>query len=670
MSLVDQIEIEVKAKNVRKALHPTKPLAIYNYSEKVQYTKTWTPLLLQCRGLVLNLETDTVVAQPMRKFFNYAENKHVTSETEPFDVMEKLDGSLGQLFWFQDEWIFTSRGSFISEQAAEGMRMIKERPDLKLDKGLTYIFEIIYPANRIVVRYGDRRELVLLAVTKGNEDLPLSKVQDIANMHGFTAARTVTPRPPSELLAQNLENEEGYVIRFRSTGERVKIKFEQYVNLHRVSTNFSLKYVKAWFLEDPNMAIEDKLEQVPDENFDEVRETWTSMREKYDQERSKFKVEAQQYQDAAFGDVPESAMRPLICKVLRLIRTGTNANDAFESVSQEWALTCMREFPLKKVDTFQDRRPTTPLVKPTATLLLLIGPSGSGKSTFARSYINRLDNRGVIVSRDIIRQCLADPPSESLVNTLQHAMIMAAIRERKSIIIDNTNLQSQYIRDFFKKYHGMVSDIRVKIFDQIDMHECIQRVKDRVNGANVPTNVIRNQFAAFVKVKTEKCWERFSIEYPCEVRRERTSYQQQPSRVNVDRKPSAVVFDCDGTLMLNVKGRNPYDERRVLEDEPNHPIVRVCQQLSNEETIIICTGRTEGCRVDTERWIRDEGICHAKLYMRKIGDTRADYIIKEEMWKDIENRYFISLMFDDRKSVVEHARKLGYCVAQVDEGDF
>lgn len=672
-SLIDQIEREVKAKNVRKAVHPTKPLAIYNYAEKVQYTKAWTPLLMHCRGLILDLETGAVVARPMRKFFNYSENKHVTSETEPFDVMEKLDGSLGQLCWYKNEWIFTSRGSFISEQAAEGMRMIRERKNLDdLDKQYTYIFEIIYPANRIVVHYGARRDLVLLAVTKGDDDLPLTDVQTIARSYGFSVAKTVQPLPPAELGAQNLDNQEGYVLRFRSTGERVKIKFDQYVAMHRIETNFSLKHVKAWFLQDPNMIIEEKLDHVPDENFDDVRETWTAMRQKYDHERSSFHTEATKCEHTVFKDVPDSPMRALICKYLRLIRSDPSASSSSvkEDISREWAMNCMKEFPVKKLNTFQDRRPLTPAVKPTATLLLLIGASGSGKSTFARSYINRLDNKGVIVSRDIIRQCLPDTPSEDLVNTLQHAMILSAIREHKTIIIDNTNLQAQYIQNFFKKYHSLVSDIRVKLFDQVTVDECIERVNTRLNGAQVPATVIRKQYAAFLKVKEDQCWERLSIEFPCEVIKTKATYKQTPSRNNVERKPSTIIFDCDGTLTLNVHGRSPYDERRVLQDWANVPIVKVCRALQKNVKIIICTGRTEGCRGDTEIWLRKNGILYDSLHMRAIDDTRADYIIKQEMWETIEKDHFILAMFDDRDSVVKHARKLGYCVAQVAEGDF
>ena len=40
------------------------------------------------------------------------------------------------------------------------------------------------------------------------------------------------------------------------------------------------------------------------------------------------------------------------------------------------------------------------------------------------------------------------------------------------------------------------------------------------------------------------------------------------------------------------------------------------------------------------------------------------------MWKEIIKNYYIVAMIDDRKQVVDHARKLGFTVLQVDEGNF
>jgi RNA ligase len=128
---------------VIKQNHPTLPLSIYNYSRECQYNGLWDDITLNCRGLVLD-NKGNVVAKPFPKFFNYEEHKPEDIPNENFEVYEKMDGSLGIVFHYNNEWHVATRGSFTSEQAIKGMEMMKKYPIEKLDKGKTYLFEIIY----------------------------------------------------------------------------------------------------------------------------------------------------------------------------------------------------------------------------------------------------------------------------------------------------------------------------------------------------------------------------------------------------------------------------------------------------------------------------------------------------------------------------------------------
>lgn len=133
----------------------------------------------------------------------------------------------------------------------------------------------------------------------------------------------------------------------------------------------------------------------------------------------------------------------------------------------------------------------------------------------------------------------------------------------------------------------------------------------------------------------------------------------------------AIIFDIDGTLAINNSGRSPYDMRRVFEDDPNPAIISTAQdfyQLGYD--IIICSGRTDDGKQDTEKWLKIHNVKYHALYMRKNKDMRSDFIVKEEMWrKIIETNYIIS-MYDDRNQVVNHARSLGFIVCQVADGNF
>lgn len=145
----------VATKMVRHADNPRLPLTIYNYSQMVQYRKKWTDLLIRCRGLVVDQITGQVVASPMPKFFNYDEKRHEDFKIDECDVVERLDGSLGIFFKYRDEWVFASRGSFVSPQAKKGDEMARQKDLDKLcNSEYTYMFEVIYPDNRVVsVKY-------------------------------------------------------------------------------------------------------------------------------------------------------------------------------------------------------------------------------------------------------------------------------------------------------------------------------------------------------------------------------------------------------------------------------------------------------------------------------------------------------------------------------------
>ena len=130
-----------------KQVHPTLPLTIWNYSEKVQYESLWDDVTSQCRGLVTDDKGD-IVATPFKKFFNIEEGKH--TPTSEFDVYSKMDGSLGILFNYDGEWVMATRGSFTSDQAIKGMEMLSKYDYSRLNKGYTYLFEIIYDDTRIV----------------------------------------------------------------------------------------------------------------------------------------------------------------------------------------------------------------------------------------------------------------------------------------------------------------------------------------------------------------------------------------------------------------------------------------------------------------------------------------------------------------------------------------
>ena len=255
-----------------KQTHPSLPLTIWNYTEKVQYEMLWDDVTIQCRGLVTD-DAGSIVAKPFPKFFNYEEviDKGVIPwDSEYIYVQEKMDGTLGILFNYKDEWIMATRGSFTSDQAIKGLEIIKRNYDLnKFVKEVAYLCEIIYPENRIVVDYGDER-IIFLGATVPELEFNWTPAKAIFKTSGipeddivWSKMDTLSNETFKNYQDLNHHNKEGFVIRFYPSNYRVKIKFEEYVRLHKIMTNFSTRNV--WETLSNGEDILSSLVDVPDE---------------------------------------------------------------------------------------------------------------------------------------------------------------------------------------------------------------------------------------------------------------------------------------------------------------------------------------------------------------------------------------------------------------------
>jgi len=268
--------------------HPSLPISIYNYSRTCQYNNLWDSVTKDCRGLILDNEGN-VVAKPFPKFFNMEEHTPEEIPNEPFEVFEKLDGSLGILFNYNGEWILATKGSFTSDQAIRGMEILKKYKYERLLKGFTYLFEIIYPENRIVCQY-DYEDLILLAVIDNKDGYELRihdneihlegiRFKNLYNNLGFKIVKKYDGiRDYSELKSKISQNNEGFVVKFQN-GFRMKIKGEEYVRLHRILTGFS--NIDIWEYLKDNKDLDELLDRVPDEFDRWVRSTIKEIRYGY-----------------------------------------------------------------------------------------------------------------------------------------------------------------------------------------------------------------------------------------------------------------------------------------------------------------------------------------------------------------------------------------------------
>ena len=284
MKLADMIDVglldgHLADKVIKEQTHPTAPLLILNYTEKAQFDRLWDDVTLQCRGLIHNMETGEVVARPFRKFFNVGEYQGEMGHLETgVTVWPKLDGSLGILYHDGDGWAIATRGSFTSDQALHATEVLRTRyTAFEPIDGLTYLFEIIYPENRIVVDYGATDDLFLLTTIDTETGLSVG----VAGT-GWPGP-TIRPHPyeslTAALTAPQTENTEGFVLHWPATDLRLKFKFDEYVRLHRLVTGMSARHVWEFLALGPEgRPLLDLLGNVPDEFYDWVTTTAQSLR--------------------------------------------------------------------------------------------------------------------------------------------------------------------------------------------------------------------------------------------------------------------------------------------------------------------------------------------------------------------------------------------------------
>lgn len=230
-------------------------LIVCNYTDKCTFERAWDDKTMACRGLILRLDRPwpdatvavEIVALPFKKFFNLGEGDR-WPKSSLISVTEKLDGSLGILYRYKDEYRIATRGSFDGKQALWATEFLR-RYDLRdLPEDVTLLFEIVYPDNRIVVDYGAREDLVLLGVRSRymGDDYQPADVAKYAQRFGFhlpTVHSDIVSIDDALERAKTLDGgAEGWVLRFQD-GTRFKVKGARYLEIARLIAHLSRKHV-------------------------------------------------------------------------------------------------------------------------------------------------------------------------------------------------------------------------------------------------------------------------------------------------------------------------------------------------------------------------------------------------------------------------------------------
>ena len=290
-------------------------------------------------------------------------------------------------------------------------------------------------------------------------------------------------------------------------------------------------------------------------------------------------------------------------------------------------------------------------------IILTRGLPASGKSTWAKEFV-RFNPNTVRVSRDDLRAQMypgADyrDIDEDLITEAETALVRAALRQGKTVVVDAMHLQQRYINRWQKLGYPV---------EIVEFHtdEATLLVRNTNRESRVPNHVIVNNYKKFVnkdgslrKVKLNP--EEFIIDY---------------KYVPDNTKPTAVIVDIDGTLAHNDGHRSFYDYTQVMGDKPVWHVIDAANGLNTVHHTIVVSGRKAECREDTEAWLIMHGVQYDEFYMREDGDDRADTIVKMEILRDkIAPEFDVIAAIDDRPSVCEAWRKMGIPTFQVGDPD-
>jgi RNA ligase len=281
-----KLDIEEVKKRIDNGLiivrrHPFLDLRIFNYTNRTQHERLWDSYTRMCRGLIVDGQNN-ILNNPFPKFYNLGETEETMIQNLPCEVpsiTEKLDGMLGILYEEGDDVAISTRGAFDSPYAEWATNWLRlqgfEMDDFK--KGYTYLFEIIYPQNKILVDYGDRAELTLIAVRNNCNDHELNHIKEAKEL-GLSYAQEFSSddvRGTDKISGalKYLEKfkgteHEGFVCRY-SNGLRLKIKSADYKRLQKILIGLSAKDI--WATLRDMGTVEHILENVPDEFYDWIK---------------------------------------------------------------------------------------------------------------------------------------------------------------------------------------------------------------------------------------------------------------------------------------------------------------------------------------------------------------------------------------------------------------
>lgn len=285
-------------------------------------------------------------------------------------------------------------------------------------------------------------------------------------------------------------------------------------------------------------------------------------------------------------------------------------------------------------------------------LTILVGPPGSGKTTLAEQYTERGYHR---VSQD----------DQGKAGHMER--FTSALAYGENIILDRMNFSREQRERYIKPAREAGYGVDIIVL-QVPYAICLKRCLERTNHPTVQDEQGARQALHTFFSKYEK---------PAQ---DEASDITFAGHHDISNKPQCVIVDLDGTL-CNIDHRLSYVHgirkdwgsffRNIPYDGVNEWCRELVSSLSHNMEIVLCSGRPDDHRPETEKWLTENEIDYRVLHMRRRGDFRKDDVVKEIILDfEILPRYEVLMAVDDRKQVVDMWRRRGITCLACAEGEF
>jgi len=285
-------------------------LVIFKYN---QFNSDFSnKIVKESRGIILEKGTWNIVAHPFDKFFNYGEIYAYNLILDDSYVVEKVDGSIIKVYFYDGEWRVATNGTIDADDASnmDGISFSKiffdvvskedfEKLTAEFSPNLTYMFELVHPSNQIVVDYEGVKELVFIGLKENDGELrdfnifhksikkkyeKMFKGYSIRFPRLFDLKDVKDVSELSEIADKENEKGNGFegfiVVQFKDdlVVGRVKVKSPKYVHLHHVATGEGVTNNLVGVLLDNE---EEEFEVYLDKLPDSVKEEYKLLKKRY-----------------------------------------------------------------------------------------------------------------------------------------------------------------------------------------------------------------------------------------------------------------------------------------------------------------------------------------------------------------------------------------------------